>query len=109
LAKLFIEGIDISDKTQSKYGQLNINDILTEGNFFLQTSDTSNMPNDYKNEWVWLSVKRSNNRILQVMAPDNENSGWLCIRTISTDIKPYVYSNWNVIDFVKGKILQIGG
>lgn len=109
MAKLFIEGIDASVKTQLKEGQPNINDFLTEGSFFLKTSDTSNMPDSYKNEWIWLSVKQCGDKVIQTMSPDNANLGWQAFRTVSIGRQPYFYSNWNVIDFVKGKILQIGG
>lgn len=109
MAKLFIEGIDVGDKTQLKEGQQNINDFLTEGSFFLKTSDTSNMPDNYKNDWIWLSVKQCGDKVIQTMSPDNANYGWRAFRTVSIGRQPYSYSNWNVIDFAKGKILQIGG
>lgn len=102
---LFFNGSELTNKTQIKDGAFNVNSFIQEGNYFLKTSDTSNMPSNYSNNWVWLFVKRADTRIFQALAPDNDQ-GWIAFRSVLTDNDRLTYSGWNVIDFKQNKCLS---
>lgn len=107
---LFMNGSSLTGEIQSLHN-VNVNNCLTNGNYFIKTDDTSNMPDNYKNGWVWLFVRNSlaDNRGLQILCPDNSIAGWIAFRTIGQDGNGnYWYDIWDVIDFKQGKML-LGG
>ena len=111
MARFFIDGNEIANDNTKPVIDKNINDteFLKEGNYFLETNDLANMPSNYRNAWVWVNTKACpiQNRYLQTMTPDNGQLGWMAFRTVTTNDNIVSRSQWNLIDFVNGKSLQI--
>nr|DAW18308.1 MAG TPA: hypothetical protein [Caudoviricetes sp.] len=111
MARFFIDGNEIANDNTKPVIDKNINDteFLKEGNYFLETNDLANMPSNYRNTWVWVNTKAypDADRVLQAMTPDNGNLGWMAFRTVATNDNIVRRSQWNLIDFVNGKSLQI--
>lgn len=109
MIELFMNGQSLTDKVEL-LDNINVNNQLSTGNFFIQTNDMSNMPTNYRNTWVWLFVRKSSSskRVIQELIPDSTDSGWIAIRSVGLDQnnKPVYYAAWNVIDFKHGKVLM---
>ncbi len=86
-----------------------INALTTEGKFFVITNNLDHFPTDYRNQWYFLEVSVTVDRIKQTVTPDlSDVQSWTMTRTgvINSD-KTINWKSWLITDYANGKVLKV--
>ncbi|TLQ21718.1 pyocin knob domain-containing protein [Lactobacillus helveticus] len=109
--QVFAEGKPLLDTTTKLInGDVDINTLTKEGNFFVKSSTINHFPANYQDQWYFLNVVSpiDADKIKQTVTPDaTDRYNWILVRTGTKNYDGSVnWYDWLILDFSSGKLFH---